>query len=258
MRKINLVVFKWILLIFFGMLMGLGSSYGQEEGEEESEKKKIEEKEIEENLKKGRQSFEQLDLTDIPRTQEAIQGLPPLPPDSVIQQYEGIDITSMRGAIEEIFITSTHSPRKAWLYAAVFPGLGQAYNRKWWKIPFIYAGGAVIGFFIYDNNRQYTEFRISYFSVIDNNPATNRFNQFPNLSREQLERGLNFTRRNRDLTVVAAFGLYLLQMVDAHVDAHLLDFDLSDELAIDIRPGLVSPIAGMIPAAGVSVALKFK
>uniref|UniRef100_UPI0032165754 DUF5683 domain-containing protein n=1 Tax=uncultured Draconibacterium sp. TaxID=1573823 RepID=UPI0032165754 len=154
---------------------------------------------------------------------------------------------------------AVHSPHKATLYSAILPGLGQAYNKKYWKIPLVYAGFATIGYFIHWNNNNYTIMKQAYRDVSDNdsdvpfgeddptnsyiklkgyeyynlNNATERSNFKTNLTKQQ-----NYYRRNRDLLVISIVGFYGLNIIDASVDAHFFDFDISDDLSFNWHPSM--------------------
>jgi hypothetical protein len=111
-----------------------------------------------------------------------------------------------------------HSPRKATIYSAVLPGLGQVYNKKYWKVPLIYIGFGAIGYFINWNNENYQLFRIGYDHLTDQNPETqdylkieavrrNNYNldnptEFNNL-KTALSRQQDYYRRNRDLLIIS-------------------------------------------------------
>lgn len=147
-----------------------------------------------------------------------------------------------------------HSPRKATIYSAILPGLGQAYNKKYWKIPLIYAGFGAIGYFINWNNENYQLFRKGYQHLTDDNPETqdylkieavrrNNFdldnpNQFNNLKTALLSQQ-DYYRRNRDLLIISFVGFYGLNIIDASVDAHLYDFDISDDLTLNWQPSML-------------------
>ncbi len=147
-----------------------------------------------------------------------------------------------------------HSPRKATIYSAVLPGLGQAYNKKYWKIPLIYAGFGAIGYFINWNNENYQLFRKGYQDLTDDNPETqdylkieavrrNNFdldnpNQFSTLKTALLSQQ-DYYRRNRDLLIISFIGFYGLNIIDASVDAHLYDFDISDDLTLNWQPSML-------------------
>jgi hypothetical protein len=143
-------------------------------------------------------------------------------------------------------------PRIATILSAVFPGAGQVYNEKVWKLPLIYGGIATNLYFIEINNRRYQLFRdeLRKFDAAD--PALS----FPNLNRDALARNVDFWRRNRDLNFVVFGVIYLLNIVDAQVDAHLSGFDISDDISMIIEPSYETlTVGGQL--VGVSLKLKF-
>jgi len=157
-----------------------------------------------------------------------------------------------------------HSPRKATIYSAILPGLGQIYNRKYWKVPLVYGGFVTLGYFINFNNNQYTIYRQAYSDLIDNDPNTNSFlNLKVNPSFLQPDRITQFTdalraqkdywRRNRDLLVISTAVFYAVNIIDASVDAHFFGFDIGDNLTINWTPG---PIMCM-DKKGIGILCKF-
>lgn len=129
-----------------------------------------------------------------------------------------------------------YNPKKATTLSAILPGLGQVYNKQYWKLPIIYGGYAVIGHYIKFNNDMYHEFQEALTFETDNNTTT--LNPFPNFSKNSLERNMEFWRRNRDLLIIFTGVYYLLNIVDAHVFAHLNEFDTNNDLSIKIRPNI--------------------
>lgn len=129
-----------------------------------------------------------------------------------------------------------HSPKKATVLSAILPGLGQAYNKKYWKIPIVYAGLAATTYFIHINNQEYHRYKTAYLYRIDGDPNT--VDEFVNIYNDeaQLRSLTDFYRRNRDLMIIGTAGVYLLNIIDAAVDAHFYDFDVSDDLSLRIQP----------------------
>lgn len=129
------------------------------------------------------------------------------------------------------------SPRKAILYAAVLPGLGQIYNKKYWKLPLVYGGFIAIGYYINTYNNLYTEYKGYLFYNLENNlRGENDENPQIRLTTGQLRTIVDKARRERDFMIILMGGMYILQMVDAHVDAHLKEFDLNPNLQVSIEP----------------------
>jgi hypothetical protein len=146
--------------------------------------------------------------------------------------------------------TEFHSPRKATIYSAVLPGLGQIYNKKYWKLPFVYGGFVAFGYFINLNNNNYLIYSQAYSDITDNNPLTNSFldlNLNPGLLSpdkldqltENLQSGKDYWRRNRDYVIIFTALFYAANIIDASVDAHFFNFDISDDLTMNWVPGPV-------------------
>lgn len=130
-------------------------------------------------------------------------------------------------------------PRKAILYAAVLPGLGQVYNKKYWKLPLVYGGFVFIGHYIKTYNDVYIEYRGHLFDNLEQGLSReNDENTEVQLTTGQLRTIVNKARRERDFMIILMGGMYILQMVDAHVDAHLKEFDLNPQLQVSIEPAM--------------------
>jgi len=129
-----------------------------------------------------------------------------------------------------------HSPTKASLFSAVVPGLGQAYNKKYWKIPIIYAGMGVFTYYALQENDYYAEKKDAYLDRI-NGDSTDRFMTPGNFyNNEALLESTKIHKRNRDLMIILDAVVYILQIVDASVDAHLFYFNVSDDLSLHYKP----------------------
>lgn len=129
------------------------------------------------------------------------------------------------------------SPKRVGLYSAILPGLGQVMNRDYWKIPIIYAGAAVAAYFIYDNRKNYNEFRSIYIGRISNNPEA--FKMHPELTDlRQIQDAMNYYRHYLDLTVVISVAGYALQIMDAVVFSNLKGFDISPDISLKVQPVL--------------------
>ncbi len=147
---------------------------------------------------------------------------------------------------------NVHSPSTATIMSALLPGLGQAYNKKYWKIPIIYGGFGGLALAINFNNVRYNRYRIALKDRIDGDPTT--IDPYVAIyTDENLVTLKNFYRRNRDLTFIFTGALYALNILDAHIDAHLYYFDVSDDLSLRIGPALQDQFT---PA--LALTLKFK
>ena len=124
------------------------------------------------------------------------------------------------------------APAKAAFFSAILPGLGQAYNKKYWKIPLVY-GGIGAGLYYYSvNNTKYNNYRNAYKRRL----AGYDDDQYQYLDNSRLISGQRFYQRNRDMSVLVAVGFYVLNIVDANIDAHLMQFNVNDKLSF--RPEL--------------------
>jgi len=182
--------------------------------------------------------------------------------DTVIASFEPLKIDVKK------FNKPAHSPHKATIYAVVFPGLGQFYNKKYWKVPLVYTGFGALGYAVHFNQSRYTKYRTGYRDIKDDDPETNSHldiaNEFgididvygEDYFAEQLENFYKSYRRNRDLTYIGIALFYALQIVDASVDAHFFDYDISDDLSMTIEPFDIN-LDNQAPSVGVSVNVNF-
>lgn len=128
-------------------------------------------------------------------------------------------------------------PRKATMYSAVLPGMGQVYNRKYWKVPIVYAGFAGIGWYMNLTNEQFVRYRNALDYRIDGNPLTvDEFIEDPRYTQEVLTRFKDYYRRQRDFSFILAALFYAINIIDATVDAHLFEFDVGDDLGLRVEP----------------------
>lgn len=157
--------------------------------------------------------------------------------------------------------------RAVWL-SALCPGLGQIYNRRYWKLPIIVGGFMGLGYATSWNNTQYQDYTQGYRDLLDADPNTKSYMNFfpPTTTEDQLDKTWlenilrsrkDYYRRNRDLCIICVVGLYLLCMLDAYVDASMAHFDISPSLSMDVAPSLILDRSGSRPAAGMTWALTF-
>jgi Family of unknown function (DUF5683) len=147
-------------------------------------------------------------------------------------KIDAVDVPQVEQATPISSYAKRFDPRKALLYAAVFPGSGQVYNKKYWKLPIVY-GGFFGGIYLVSfYQEQHTRYRKDLFELINDQTAIN-----PNgFTQDQLRSLVDKARRERDYFLVLTGLWYILQMVDAHVDAHLKEFDLNPKLKVSLEP----------------------
>ena len=147
----------------------------------------------------------------------------------------------------------THSPKKATLLALV-PGAGQAYNRKYWKMPIVYATMGTCIYFSISNQKQFKRFKNAYMQR-----DKGEHDEFYGvLSQEAILNNMDRNRKIRDYTLAGAVLIYALQIVDANVDAHLFHFDVGDNLSAHFYPQTFTPIYTRTPAFGIGCTINFK
>lgn len=169
---------------------------------------------------------------------------------------------------EERNVEFNPDPTRAVWMSALFPGLGQIYNRRYWKLPIIVGGYLGLGYATSWNNGMLRDYTRAYRDIMDTDPSTNSYmNFFPPTTKEEdldktwlknvLQSRKNYYRRNRDLCIICMVGVYLLAMVDAYVDASLSHFDISPDLSMDVTPAIFRDDRSYKPSVGLLWALTF-
>lgn len=165
---------------------------------------------------------------------------------------------------------STFDPdgmRAVWL-SALCPGLGQIYNRRYWKLPIVVGGFAGLVYATTWNNRMLVDYQQAYLDIMDTDPTTNSYMDFfPSYYKEEdldktwltnlLKTRKDAYRHYRDYCIVGMVALYLVCILDAYVDAELYHFDMSPDLAIDVKPALIPITRMQQPALGLQCAITF-
>ncbi len=202
------------------------------------------------------------------------------PPDSVTNIGLGSDSIVMKKNGKVITIESyaaQYDPKRAIMLAAAVPGLGQIYNKKYWKVPLVFGGFAGLGYAVWWNQDRYLFYRKALFNLLNEpanpvvNPATG-LTKYGNkvfggtlyypvgangaVTKEVARNAVTKYRRDRDYMLIMTFIFYMMQMVDAHVDAHLKEFDLNPQLKVSIEP-VINQNAFTGRTSGVGFTLKF-
>ena len=140
------------------------------------------------------------------------------------------------------------APSKAAFYSAVLPGLGQAYNKQYWKIPLVYGGIGVTGYFYLQNNNAYNRFRQAYFDR-----KNGLQDEFPQYTENVLITAQKYFRKQRDTAMLLTILAYILNIVDANVSAHLKQWNVNDDLSF--KP--IQIPAGQKPVFGLQMTISF-
>lgn len=153
-----------------------------------------------------------------------------------------------------------HSPHTATMYAAILPGLGQIYNRKYWKLPLLYGGVGALCYAIHFNGKYYKKYKSYYRDFVIGDPNNKSYaeifkpnkdgsmrinitieqaeGQYKSWFTSMLKSKKDYYRRYRDLSYFGMIGLYVVQIVDAAVDAHFFKFDVNEDLSLQWQPTL--------------------
>ncbi len=162
-------------------------------------------------------------------------------------------LSALNLKVEPIDSNRTHNVKTATLLA-LMPGAGQIYNRKYWKLPIVYAAIGTALYFAYDNHQTYRLYLDAFYAVNGDSTLSDPFNGF--YTPRQLIELQDIYRRYRDLSIILAVLGYGLQILDAHVDAHLFYYDVSDDLSLNWQPTRLNMPWGR-PSIGIKAVLHF-
>lgn len=146
-----------------------------------------------------------------------------------------------------------HKPARAVLFSALLPGAGQIYNRKYWKAPIVWGGIGLSIYFIRQNTKEYERYRDGYVALVDDDPTT--VSEFDGGNASSVRDVADTYHKWRDMSFLALAGVYLLNVVDASVDAHFVRFDVGEDLSLNLAP---APLIAGQAAPGLSLVLAFR
>ena len=207
-------------------------------------------------------------------------------PDTLPAQTPDTDIFFAGDTIVSVaqdFLTETTPfkpvPRKASITAAIFPGLGQIYNRQYWKLPIVYGGFMGCAYAISWNNRTFQDYKNAYYSIMKDSKEDPRAEHPENWSENwmvflpsyvdpatrlnsptfhsSLKRGKDYFRRYRDLSIIISIALYGIVVADAYVDAQMFDFDVSTDLSLQITPIFIPETLYHARSYGINICMNF-
>ncbi|MCC6817960.1 MAG: hypothetical protein IT245_03590 [Bacteroidia bacterium] len=165
----------------------------------------------------------------------------------------GLQLNDLK-ANKDSVIVRKHSPHKATIYSAVLPGLGQAYNRKYWKIPIVYAALGVSTYFMIMNADSMRQRQDALKAMLDSDPNTLPAGKYAKIPESVLKAQRNYYRTNRDYSIIAMAAFYVLNIVDAAVDAHFYKFNIDQPLSLrrERKFYLAGSRVGNVPTLGLS------
>lgn len=206
-------------------------------------------------------------------------------PDTILSLSDRIDSIvppQENGALRAIKDTAGFkpNPKTAYLIAAIFPGFGQAYNRQYWKLPIVYGGLVGFMYAITWNNKVYQDYRRAYFDIRNDynhymedpdryGPDTwsTSWQDFTNRSpssvltdtnfHSRLQKGRDYYRRYRDLSIILSVAFYFICIADAYVDAQMFDFDISPDLSFRVEPEFYPSTLANSRSFGLNICMTF-
>ena len=191
--------------------------------------------------------------------------------DSIMADTTSVlNITTLPDSLatrEQVKLFTPDPTRAVWL-SALCPGLGQIYNRRYWKLPIVVGAYMGLGYATSWNSRMLTDYTVAYRDIMDTDPSTDSYMDFfPSTTKEEdldkewlkniLKRRKDYFRQNRDLCIICMVGVYLIAMVDAYVDASLAQFDISPDLSMKVAPAVIPANTSRLPSVGVQWAFTF-
>ncbi|MFB9052794.1 DUF5683 domain-containing protein [Formosa undariae] len=148
---------------------------------------------------------------------------------ATVDTINATDSLALKEPVIESRFIDPLAPARAAFYSAILPGLGQAYNKKYWKIPIVYAAIGTGVYFYIDNNNAYNRYRDAYKRRLAGFTDDEYYGR---VSDDGLINAQEQLRSNKELSLLITIGLYVLNIVDANVDAHLLQFNIDDNLSL--------------------------
>lgn len=179
------------------------------------------------------------------------------------REKDSIEVSKLQMKVQ----TWEPDPRKATWMALLFPGGGQIYNRKYWKLPIVYGGFVGCVYALTWNQSIYADYRKAYVDILDDDPETKSYEEFlpPNYQidsstedwlKDVFKKRKDKYRRYRDLSIFAFAGMYIISAIDAYVDAELSHFDISSDLSLKVEPNILIDYQGT-PKVGLLLAFSF-
>lgn len=188
------------------------------------------------------------------------------------QYQDTLAVTPSQNEVVLVFDDYKHSPHKASIYSAVFPGMGQIYNKKYWKVPILYGGIGGFAYAIHFNSKYYNRYRSAYRDFLIRDPGNTSYEwvlrrspltlddvhgPYADWFQRALDNKRRYYKRYRDLSYIGMAALYVLNIIDATIDAHFYDFDISDDLSFRLEPVVLQPFPDSGSTFGLQLRFQF-
>ena len=165
---------------------------------------------------------------------------------------------TVKAGVPDSIMERQHSPSRATIFSTLLPGLGQIYNRKYWKVPVIYAGFGVFAYFIVQNTNNYLEYHSAYIEKVNNAKHGNYQWLVDKYTKDNLLSASEYYRRNLEVSIILSAVWYIMNILDATVDAHLYSYNISKDLTMKAGPAILAcdPMNRISP--GIKLSFTFK
>lgn len=159
---------------------------------------------------------------------------------------------------DTIVVKEIHSPGKAALMSTLLPGLGQVYNKQYWKVPVLYAGFATLTYFLITNKKYADKFSTEYTHRL-NKDTVGLNPEYINYSTESVLQLRDYNQRNYEFTIILSCAVYILNIIDASVYGHLFSFDVGENLSLKVEPVIYNSFgfSNYTPSGGFKLSLRF-
>jgi hypothetical protein len=165
--------------------------------------------------------------------------------------------TTLKTSVPDSILEKRHSPTRASLMSAFVPGLGQIYNKKYWKVPVIYAGFGIMTYFIVTNTDEYLNFKCAYIEKMNGTSNGNYKYLTDKYTSDELLSGREYYRRNLEISILITSLWYVLNILDATVDAHLFTYNISEDLSLKVDPVILGRVNDRDFSSGIRLSLRF-
>ena len=161
--------------------------------------------------------------------------------------------SELKVSVPDSVMEKKHSPHKATIMSALLPGLGQIYNKKYWKVPVIYVGLGIMTYFIVTNTNYYLDYKCAYIEKINGDSTGNYSELVHKYTADNLLSAREYYRRNLEISILITAIWYVINIVDAH----LFTYNISKDLSLKVEPTLLSPGLGKNYTSGIRLSLHF-
>lgn len=165
--------------------------------------------------------------------------------------------STLKTSVPDSILEKQHSPTKATIMSTCLPGLGQVYNKKYWKVPIIYAGLGIMAYFIVSNSQEYSKYKGAYIASVNNDTTGKYQDLIKKYSAQDLLSAQDYYRRNLEISCLLTGVWYILNIVDAAVDAHLFTFNINKDLSLKVDPVFMGHAMSRNFTSGIRLSLRF-